>query len=101
MHREIYQNHLGYFVVVFDDTLGQSLVVSNNFIDFLLVEIFEFLHNRGDAKDFKTGMQSYDFYQVKILKEQPINNISQIIPLLDLSDVEHIYFFEKNDFLKE
>jgi len=65
LHREIYQNHLGYFVVVFDDTLGQSLVVSNNFIDFLLVEIFEFLHNRGDAKDFKTGMQSYDFYQVK------------------------------------
>jgi hypothetical protein len=47
------------------------------------------------------GFLFYDFYQVKILKEQPINNISQIIPLLDLSDVEHIYFFEKNDFLKE
>ena len=47
------------------------------------------------------GFLFYDFYQVKILKEQPINNISQIIPLLDLSDVEHIYFFEKNDFFKE
>ena len=54
------------------------------------------MEHSQDLKD-----QDHDFYQVKILKEQPINNISQIIPLLDLSDVEHIYFFEKNDFLKE
>lgn len=55
----------------------------------------EIKHNKNTFPIQEEGILLYDFYQNKSCKKQEvINNISEIVPLLDLQDVENIYLFE-------